>query len=74
LQERGPNELIVQIRAEEAAIDSHISGGGGLEGEEDPMADARVGKLHSEGWVVMVTGRQHHACRRSVVKAERINP
>jgi hypothetical protein len=48
--------VIVQVRAEEAAIDSDIPGGGGLEREKDPMPDARVGKLYSEGWVVMVAG------------------
>jgi hypothetical protein len=56
LPERDPNQVIVQVRAEEAAIDSDIPGCGGLEREEDPTADVRVGKFHSEGWIVVVAG------------------
>jgi hypothetical protein len=56
LPERYPNQVIGQVGAEDAAIDSDIPGGGSLEREEDPMADVRVGKLHSEGWVVVVAG------------------
>jgi hypothetical protein len=68
------NEVIVQIRAQKAAVDRDVPGGGSLEREEDPTADPRVGELDSKGWVVVVAGRQHRACRRRVVGAERLDP
>jgi hypothetical protein len=46
------NEVIVQIRAQKAAVDRAVPGGGGLEREEDPTAYPRVGELDPKGWVV----------------------
>jgi hypothetical protein len=74
LPQRDSGQLTIQERTNGASVNGGIPGGGGLERDEDSVADPRVRELDAERWIVVMTCGKQPSSRCGVGSAERIDP